>query len=498
MPVIWDITACRPWIVHQFQFDRDKTETNVQLTGNTLTLKDVDTAPLPLKSRRNPWQVFTRWFAKKMPKGLYARSLLIIIVPMVVLQSVIAFVFMERHWQTVTQRLSKTVTADVAAIIEVIEDYPQDPEFAQITELARDRLGLNISILPPDPFPPAVGKPFFSLLDDTLRTEITQQIGRPFWIDTVGDSDLLEIRIRLENPDNVLRVFVLRNKAYASNSHIFLIWMVGTSLVLLIIAILFLRNQIRPIQQLSHAAESFGKGQVMSKDFRIRGASEVRQAGIAFLQMRGRIERQIEQRTAMLTGVSHDLRTILTRFKLQLALISQTNEIEELQADVDDMQLMLEGYIDFAKGDTDEAIETVNIKEVLERHNLEKDLLEKEYEIECPSDLTIDIRPNAFTRLTSNLVSNAFRYANRLAVKVTDGNERITLTFDDDGPGIPDDQKEEVFKPFMRLDEARNLDETGTGLGLSIARDIARNHGGDINLYDSPMGGLRAIVVLPK
>lgn len=443
-------------------------------------------------------QVFARWISRKMPKGLYARSLLIIIVPMVVLQSVIAFVFMERHWQTVTQRLSKTVTADVAAIIQVIEEYPQDPEFAQITELARDRLGLNISILPPDPFPPAVGKPFFSLLDDTLRTEITQQIGRPFWIDTVGDSDLLEIRIRLEKPENVLRVFVLRNKAYASNSHIFLIWMVGTSLVLLIIAILFLRNQIRPIQQLSYAADSFGKGQVMPKDFRIRGASEVRQAGLAFLQMRGRIERQIEQRTAMLTGVSHDLRTILTRFKLQLALISQTTETEELQADVDDMQQMLEGYIDFAKGDTDEAIETVNINDVLQRHNLEKDLLEKEYEIDCPSDLSIHIRPNAFTRLTSNLVSNAFRYANQLYVKVSEGNERITLTFDDDGAGIPDDMKEEVFKPFMRLDEARNLDETGTGLGLSIARDIARNHGGDINLYDSPQGGLRVIVVLPK
>ena len=423
---------------------------------------------------------------------------MIIIVPMVVLQSVIAFVFMERHWQTVTQRLSKSVTADIAAIIDVIEDYPQDPEFAQITELARDRLGLNISILPPDPFPPAVGKPFFSLLDDTLRTEITEQIGRPFWIDTVGDSDLLEIRIRLEKPENVLRIFVLRNKAYASNSHIFLIWMVGTSLVLLIIAILFLRNQIRPIQQLSYAAESFGKGQAMSKDLRIRGASEVRQAGLAFLQMKSRIERQIEQRTAMLTGVSHDLRTILTRFKLQLALLSETQETEELQADVDDMQKMLEGYIDFAKGDTDEAIETININDTLQRHNLEKDLLEKEYEIDCPSDLTLNIRPNAFTRLTSNIVSNAFRYASELNVRVSEGNERITLTFDDDGPGIPEDMKEEVFKPFMRLDEARNLDESGTGLGLSIARDIARNHGGDINLYDSPQGGLRVIVVLPK
>ncbi len=463
-----------------------------------MTVKDLDTKPLPSRSRRNPWQVFTRWFSKKMPKGLYARSLLIIIVPMVVLQSVIAFVFMERHWQTVTQRLSQTVIADVAAIIQIIEDYPQDPEFAQITEIARDRLSLNISILPPDPFPPAVGKPFFSLLDDTLRTEITKQIGRPFWIDTVGDSDLLEIRIRLEKPENVLRVFVLRNKAYASNSQIFLFWMVGTSLVLIIISILFLRNQIRPIQQLSHAAESFGKGQVMPKDFSIRGASEVRQAGLAFLQMRGRIERQLEQRTAMLTGVSHDLRTILTRFKLQLALISQTNEIEELQADVDDMQQMLEGYIDFAKGDTDEAIDTININDVLQRHNLEKDLLEKEYEIDCAPDLSIHIRPNAFTRLTSNLVSNAFRYANQLNVKVSEGNERITLTFDDDGAGIPESMREEVFKPFMRLDEARNLDETGTGLGLSIARDIARNHGGDINLYDSPLGGLRAIVVLPK
>jgi two-component system osmolarity sensor histidine kinase EnvZ len=467
-------------------------------SGRIVTLKEAETAPLPLKSRRNPLQVFGRWVSRKMPKGLYARSLLIIIVPMVVLQSVIAFVFMERHWQTVTQRLSKSVTADIAAIIDVIEEYPQDPEFSQITELASERLGLNISILPPDPFPPAVGKPFFSLLDDTLRTEITTQIGRPFWIDTVGDSDLLEIRIRLEKPENVLRVFVLRNKAYASNSHIFLVWMVGTSLVLLIIAILFLRNQIRPIQQLSHAADSFGKGQVLSKDFRIRGASEVRQAGLAFLQMRGRIERQIEQRTAMLTGVSHDLRTILTRFKLQLALVRQTDEIEALQADVDDMHQMLQGYIDFAKGDTNETAEAVNICEVLERYELEKELLDKGLSIDCPKDLTLTIKPNAFSRLISNLVSNAFRYSDNLAIKVKEGNERITITFDDDGPGIPENMREEVFKPFMRLDEARNLDDSGTGLGLSIARDIARNHGGDINLYDSAMSGLRVIVVLPK
>ena len=461
-----------------------------------MTLQEAQTKRPP-KSRRNPYRVFMRWFAQKMPKGLYARSLIIIIAPMVLLQSVIAFVFMERHWQTVTQRLSQSVTADIAAIIDIIENYPQDPEFEQITTIAREKLSMSMAILPNDPFPPTVGKPFFSLLDDTLRTEITEQIGRPFWIDTVGDSDLLEIRIRLENPENVLRVFVRRNQAYASNSHIFLVWMVGTSLVLLLIAILFLRNQIRPIQQLSEAADSFGKGRVMPPDFRIRGATEVRQAGLAFLQMRERIERQIEQRTAMLTGVSHDLRTILTRFKLQLALVDQTREVEELQADVDDMQEMLEGYISFARGDTEEPVEAVNIAQVLERHILEASLRDKVYRIDCEEDMAINIRPNAFNRLVANIVSNAFRYANSLKIKVASGSTQVSITFDDDGPGIPEDMREEVFKPFFRLDEARNLDESGTGLGLSIARDIARNHGGDINIYDSPQGGLRVIVTLP-
>jgi len=433
-----------------------------------------------------------------MPKGLYGRSLIIIIAPMVLLQSVIAFVFMERHWQLVTQRLSQAVTADVASIIEVLENYPQDPEFAQITSLAQEKLGLTIAILPPDPFPPVVGKPFFSLLDDTLRSEIQTQIGRPFWIDTVGDSDLLEIRVRMEKPEEkILRVFVRRNRAYASNSHIFLIWMFGTSLVLLLIAILFLRNQIRPIQQLSQAADKFGKGQNLPGDFRIRGATEVRQAGLAFLQMRERIERQIEQRTAMLTGVSHDLRTILTRFKLQLALIRQTPEIEELQADVDDMQQMLQGYIDFARGDQYEPAEDIDVCDALMKHKMEAALREKQYEVDCDNDITLHITSEAFSRLISNIATNAFLYANRVEAKAQQGHRRLTITFDDDGPGIPEAMREDVFKPFMRLDEARNLDETGTGLGLSIARDIARNHGGDINLYDSPLGGLRVIITLP-
>ena len=432
-----------------------------------------------------------------MPKGLYARTLLIIIIPMVLLQSVLAFVFLERHWQTVTQRLSQAVVRDLAAVIEVIEQYPQDDEYQTVIALANERLDINISVLPPDPFPPAAAKPFFSILDDALRSEITTQINRPFWIDTVGASNLLEIRIRLEEPDNVLRAFVKRNRAYASNSHIFMVWMVGTSLFLLLIAVMLLRNQIKPIVELADAADRFGKGREMSSDFRVRGATEVRNAGLAFLQMRERIERQIEQRTTMLTGVSHDLRTVLTRFKLQLALVGNSEEIEALQHDVDEMQQMLQGYLDFAKGEGGEQVETIIIKSVLEKLTSQADLADKVCSLKCDPEVEIKGRPNAVSRLLGNLVSNAIRYADRIEIAVTSSDGWVTVIIDDDGPGVPGSMREEVFRPFFRLDEARNLDETGTGLGLSIARDIARNHGGDINLHKSGLGGLRVIVKLP-
>ncbi len=458
----------------------------------------IDTGEIPsLRFRRNPWRIFARFVSRRMPKSLFGRSLLIIIAPMVLLQGVLAFVFMERHWQSVTQRLSKAVTADIAAIIDVIETYPQDSEYVEITRMARERLGLNIAILPPDPFPDAGPKPFFSILDNVMREEIALQIARPFWIDTVGESNLLEIRIRLEKPDAVLRVFAKRNSAYASNSHIFLVWMVGTSLFLIIVSVIFLRNQIRPIQQLAQAADSFGKGRNFAGDFRIRGAREVRQASLAFLQMRDRIERQMQQRTCMLTGVSHDLRTILTRFKLQLALVGESEDVEELQADVDEMQRMLQGYLDFARGEGREAVEQVDMLEMLKRHESEAKVKGKEFEIRCPPGIQVRVRRTAMARLIANLASNAFRHADKLVIRATEGSGFVTVTFDDDGPGIPENQREEVFKPFLRLDESRNQDEGGTGLGLSIARDIARNHGGDINLHMSPLGGLRAVVRIP-
>ena len=428
-----------------------------------------------------------------MPKGLYARSLLIIVTPMVILQSVVAFVFMERHWNTVTYRLSAAVTQDIAALIDVYRQFPQDADQATLRRIAQERLGLSVDFLPGTELPPPAPKPFFSLLDQALSTEIGQQIKRPFWIDTVGRSALVEIRIRLD--DTVMRVFARRNAAYASNSHIFLLWMVGTSLVLLGVAILFLRNQIRPIQVLADAAESFGKGREAA-DFRPRGAREVRRAAQAFIEMKRRVERMMEQRTAMLAGVSHDLRTLLTRFKLELALIEDP-ELDALRKDVDEMARMIEGYLAFARGDAGEASAPTDMAEFLDELKTDAERHGHNAAVVFHGQPVVTVRPAAFKRCLANLVSNAARFAPSISITGHRDHRWLTVTVDDDGPGIPAAMREEVFKPFLRLDDSRNQDELGTGLGLAIARDIARSHGGDILLGDSPLGGLRATVRVP-
>ncbi|MGE0563126.1 MAG: ATP-binding protein [Pseudolabrys sp.] len=463
--------------------------TAIEFVRNTLRVAGDATRPL-----RNGWRRIAHWLNSVMPKGLYARALLIIIVPMVILQSVIAFVFMERHWSLVTQRLSSRVVADIAALIDIERGYPQDAQRAQLRRIAQERLGLVVDFLPLTDMPPPGPKPFFSLLDSALSEELRKQVRRPFWIDTVGRSALVEIRIRLDN--SVMRVYAPRNAAYASNSEIFLLWMVGTSLVLLTVAILFLRNQIKPIQRLADAAEGFGKGREVP-NFRPRGAREVRRAAQAFLEMKQRIERTIEQRTAMLAGVSHDLRTVLTRFKLELELIGSGPEVEAMKKDVDEMSRMLEAYLSFARGDTGESAAPVDMAEFLKQLGLDAERHGHKATVVFHGVPVVTVRPNAFKRCLSNLVSNAARFAKAIAITGHRDHRYLTVTIDDDGPGIPADMREEVFKPFLRLDDARNQDEGGTGLGLAIARDIARSHGGDIALGDSPLGGLRATVRIP-
>ena len=440
------------------------------------------------------WDRFGGWFKSLMPTGLYARSLLIIIVPMVLLQSVVAFVFMERHWNTVTRRLSAAVTQDISALIEIYRIYPHDADKSQIRKLAAERLGLQVDFLPVTDMPPLGPKPFFSLLDQALSQELRKQIGRPFWIDTVGKSSLVEIRIQLD--DAVMRVFARRSAAYASNSEIFLLWMVGTSLVLLTVAILFLRNQIRPILRLTEAVESFGKGRDVPS-FRPRGAREVRRAASAFIEMKSRVERAIDQRTTMLAGVSHDLRTVLTRFKLELALIGESPEVEPMKRDVDEMARMLEAYLAFARGDGGEQAAATDMEAFLEELKADAERHGHKTSVVFHGYPVVTVRPNAFKRCLANLVSNAARHSDAIAITGHRDHRWLTVTVDDDGPGIPAKLREDVFKPFLRLDDARNQDEGGTGLGLAIARDIARSHGGEITLADSPLGGLRAAVRVP-
>jgi len=440
------------------------------------------------------WDRITLWIKGYMPTGLYARSLLIIVTPMVILQSVVAFVFMERHWNTVTYRLSAAVTQDIGALIDVYRQFPQDNDNARLRRIAQERFGFVLDFMPGTDLPPTGPKPFFSLLDQALSKEISRKIRRPFWIDTVGQSSLVEIRIQLDT--SVMRVFAPRSAAYASNSHIFLVWMVGTSTILLALAILFLRNQIRPILALADAAESFGKGREVP-DFRPRGAREVRRAAHAFVEMKRRVERAMEQRTAMLAGVSHDLRTLLTRFKLELALIGDGPEADALKKDVDEMARMIEAYLAFARGDAGEAAAPTDMASFLEELKADAERHGHKTTVVFHGHPIVAVKPAAFKRCLANLVSNAARFAPSIAITGHRDHRYLSITVDDDGPGIPANLREDVFKPFMRLDDARNQDEGGTGLGLAIARDIARSHGGDIMLGDSPLGGLRATVRVP-
>ena len=454
----------------------------------SLVFPDVLSAP------RQLWRRFTDWLHARMPKGLYARALLIVILPVVLLQSAVAYVFMERHWEVVTYRLSAGVAREVATIVDMYQTFPDDSGRSQLRRIAAVDLHMDLNILPKEPLPePVTKKSLLALLDKALAAELSRKLIQPYWINTSVPGNLIEVRVELE--DATLRMLVTRNHAYASNSYIFFMWMAIASIIILAIATSFLRNQIRPIVRLARAAEEFGKGRDVQ--FSPRGAREVRQAGAAFLEMKRRVERAIEQRTTMLNGVSHDLRTIITRFKLSLALMGEGNEATEMRKDVDEMERMVEAYLAFARGDGGEASSLTDVAAILEE--LRADTERRG----IPATLTVEgapavvARPAAIKRLLANLVGNAQRYGKKLEFSVVNDGEAMFIHIDDDGPGIPVERREDAFRPFYRLDESRNQDSANSGLGLAIARDIARAHGGDISLDRSPIGGLRATVMLP-
>ncbi len=391
--------------------------------------------------------------------------------------------------------MSSAVTQEIATLIDVYKTYPQGADRAQLRRIAQDRLGLVVDFLPETELPPPGPKPFFSQLDEALSDEIRKQIGLPFWIDTVGRSSIVEIRIKLD--DTIMRVFARRADVYDPNSWMFLVWMVATSLVVLTVAILFLRNQIRPIVRLADAAEAFGKGRD-APNFRPRGAREVRRAAAAFLEMKARIERAIEQRTTMLAGVSHDLRTDPDALQARTgAARRQSRDRGRSRRTSTRWPACWRPIWRSRAAIPASSRRRPTSAALLDELKLDAERHGHKANVAFHGQPEVTVRPAAFKRCLANLVSNAGRFASTVSITGHRDHRWLTVTVDDDGPGIPVQLREDVFKPFLRLDDARNQDEGGTGLGLAIARDIARSHGGDITLGDSPLGGLRATVRVP-
>ncbi|HAQ33615.1 MAG TPA: two-component sensor histidine kinase, partial [Rhodospirillaceae bacterium] len=332
------------------------------------------------------------------------------------------------------------------------------------------------------------------LIEEMLEQGMDERVRRPFRIDNENFGDKVQVKIQL--PEGVLNVLGKRKLLFSSTTYILILWMIGTSLILLAVAIIFMRNQVRPIRRLAAAADNFGKGRDVPH-FKPEGAAEVRRAAAAFKLMQARIQRQINQRTEMLAGVSHDLGTVLTRMKLELTMLGDSSEAKALAADVAEMEHMIEGYLAFARGEGKENAEPVNVDRMLAEVADNARRNGAEIELEADTGVTITLRPNAFRRCLGNLLGNAARHAQHIRLAAQRRDHQLEITVDDDGPGIPEDRREDVFKAFFRLDEARNLDSGGVGLGLSISRDIVHAHGGEISLENSPLGGLRVCVLFP-
>ena len=429
-----------------------------------------------------------------LPTSLYGRAFLIIVTPVVIIQSLVTFIFFRSHWDQVTRNLSASVAGDIASVVSVYDEAEGTVTFEELAQIAHDKMDLSVDFKPVEVLPEAVNRSIFSVLDATLERELARRIDRPFWFDTTSYPAYVEVRVQYDH--GILKFFPLRERVFATNGHIFLIWLIGVSLTILAVALHFLRTQVRPIQQLAHAAEEFGRGRD-APDYRPAGASEVRQAGRAFVGMRERIKRHIQQHTEMLAGVSHDLRTPLTRMKLELALLDQTEEILALQSDVVEMERMLEEYLSFARGEDVGAPMETRIADIVEAVGADAARAGRDIDVEIEPDLSAKLRAGAVKRAVQNLVSNALAHAKYVSVTARRTSDMVEIVIDDDGPGIPPEKIEDAFKPFNRLDESRNANKSGVGLGLSVARDIARNHGGDVKLSKAEIGGLRAALRIP-
>ena len=434
---------------------------------------------------------FLKTLKKIFPDGLYTRSLIIIIAPIVILQAILTFVFLERHWQLVTKKLSSSVVSEIGMMIDMLENS----NFEIISFNAKKFYDVNLKLLPNE----IIENKLLSqnnLVEKTLSQELQKNLNKKFAINDLSKEKKVIIKVEVEN--GVLEFIIPRRNVYATNSHIFLVWMVISSILILSVAILFLRQQIKPIERLAKAAESFGIGKKI-ENFKPTGATEVRKAADAYIKMQERIEKFLEQRTLMLAGVSHDLRTPLTRIKLQLEMYSGQKGSDELLKDVNEMQYMLETYLDFSQTVSSEEDTKVNLNELIKsiiKSNGEE-LKSITFKTPQEKNITYVCKYIALKRCIINLINNAKAFGNEILISIDQSEKEIKIAIDDNGPGIQKQDYEKALKPFQRLDASRNQNIAGSGLGLSISQEIINSIGGSIKLDKSNLGGLRVVITLP-
>jgi two-component system osmolarity sensor histidine kinase EnvZ len=452
--------------------------------------------PLALPNRPEDLDIRQRrWIKRILPNTMFGRSLLLIVMPLILVQMISAWVFYTRHWETVAHRFAADVAAEISMLGESLTLARTDAEKTDLMQKAEARTEVVYSFDRGGSLPPPVASGG-SDTEDRLRQALGERLFQTdYRVDGVSDPNNLVVMLQL--PGGVLYATMSYKRLNTSTTYIFISWMIGSSVVFFVVAAIFLRNQVKSLRRLAAAADGFGKGRPVAYS-KVEGALEVRQAAVAFMQMRDRIQRQIRQRTEMLAGVSHDLRTPLTRMKLALEFMGDDPTVGELKSDVAEMEHLVNIYLDFARGEGTETPVETDIGALLQEMAASAAREGTSLSLDHPSELVVPIRPNALRRCLGNLIANGARYGSHVWLTSRPVEDGVDILVDDDGPGIPPGERDHVFQPFFRLDASRNPTTGGIGLGLTIARDVARSHGGDVRLEDSPRGGLRARVHLPR
>jgi len=430
-----------------------------------------------------------KFIKKILPKRLFYRSLLIVAVPIIGLQLIISIVFFDSLWIKTNKGMTRALVGEIRTFINAYENEEYDKEFLIL--VFREHLDFNVKFEPLKILPSKDKERRFSPIDRTLRRELKAKFTN-YWFDTTSYKNLIDLRIKYE--DGYFQFYVPKERVTSSSARIFALWITMPAFLLIAISIIFLKNQTRPIISLAKASEKFGRGEEV-EEFRPSGALEIRQAGYEFDKMRKRITRHLNQRSEMLSGISHDLRTPLTRIKLQLAFIKDKEISNKLSNDVSEMEKMLNEYLQFASSSSEEKTETFDISELLESTVIRYE--KKEITTVIPERVFLDGRKSLIRRCFNNLIDNSIKYSNNILISLKKSANSIIIIIDDDGPGIPKNERENVFKPFYKIDKSRSDSKSSVGLGLSIASDIIRSHGGNISLETSPANGLRTKIFLP-